>query len=138
MQQEHVFLLHPIFLSSIIKTICSVLPITNNFWATDPVVEPQVKQQELQTTETPQQSDKERNNSGYSLRYTLVSVFRMQWKVKRERHLREKERERHLREKETAILSLPPQTLLPGYCCLSLHTDESTYCESMESFHLLR
>lgn len=67
MQQEHVFLLHPIFLSSIIKTICSVLPIANNFWATDPVVEPQVKQQELQTTETPQQSDKERNNSSYSL-----------------------------------------------------------------------
>lgn len=119
------------------KTICSVLPITNNLWATDPVVGPQAKQQELQTTETPQQNDMGRNNSSYSLHCTLVSVFLVQWKVKRERHLREKERERHLRGKEeTAIPSYPPNSL--SKLLLPLHMDESTYCESMESFHLLR
>lgn len=131
MEQERVFFLHPTFLSSMFKTICSVLPITNNFWATDPVVGPQAEQQELQTTETPQQNDMGRNNSSYSLRYTLVSVFLVQWKVKRERYLREKE--------ETATPSLPPRLHFQVTAAsLSLHVDESTYCESMESFHLLR
>lgn len=63
MKQEHVIFLHPTFLSSTFKTVYSVLPITNNFLATDPVAAPQVKQQELQTTGTPQQSDKGRTTA---------------------------------------------------------------------------
>jgi len=59
-------------------TVCSVLPIPNDFRATGPVVGPQAKQQELQTAETSQQDDMGRNNHSYSLPYTLVSVFPVQ------------------------------------------------------------
>jgi len=38
-------------------TVCSVLPIPNDFRATGPVVGPQAKQQELQTAETSQQDE---------------------------------------------------------------------------------
>lgn len=88
MQQELVFFLHPTFLSSTFKTICSALCIINNFWATDPVMGPQVKQHELQTTDNRVSVAEQQGKEQQQLLPLLhpVSGFLVQWKVKRERH----------------------------------------------------
>lgn len=80
-----------------------------------------------------------RNRSSYSLHCALVSLFFVQGKVKSERYPRERERHQHLREKEErAILSALLFYLPDCFQVTALCVHGSTYCESMESFPLLR
>lgn len=92
-QQEHVFFISPAFLSSMSSTVCPVLPITNNFWATEPAVGTQGKPQEPQRTKHPSRT----RCGGMAVathRDTLRSAFLRQWEVKRDRRPRDRQRYR--------------------------------------------
>lgn len=91
MQQEHVFFLPPAFLSSMSSTVCPVLPTTNNFWATDPMVGTQGKPQEPQSMKHPSRT-RCGGTAAVAHRDTLRSAFLGQWEAKKDRRPRDRQR----------------------------------------------